>query len=283
MGGEAGHGLLVGVAVAQVEGVGAAVRPAGLGEVDVGVDEPGGDPEAGDVGGVHPGRHRAGGARAGALDLAFADDHHGVAHRGTAGAVQERRAHQRLRRRRHAGEGGEGGGDGDLPALRRLDEQALGEAGVLPAAVAHPVAVGAVDEPRADRGEVEVVGRDVIGPALPGRGGETGVAELEPFRAGARQALRVEVAREVGRAVLVTDRVQIFLEEGPRRGKIGCGVARLLAGQRGNGGGDQDRQQRSHPARAPHGADILHGVSSCRWNGGWGAYGSSLGGAVVLH
>src|SRR6185295_6938048 len=120
-------------------------------------------------------------------------------------------------RRRHAGDGREGGAHRDLPALRRGDEEALGEARVFAAAVAYAVAVGAVDQARADRRQVDVVRRDVVGPPLARRRGEAGVAELEALGSGARQPLRVEVAGEVGVLVLVADGLEVFLEESARR------------------------------------------------------------------
>src|SRR3954465_2069507 len=77
---EVGDRLVVGVAGAQVDGVRPAVGPAGLGEVDVGVDQAGGDPEAVEIGDVHSGGDRTGGARAGAVDLAVAENNDRVAY-----------------------------------------------------------------------------------------------------------------------------------------------------------------------------------------------------------
>ena len=102
--------------------------------------------------------------------------------------------------------------------LGRLDEEPLGEAGDLFGAVAHAVAVGAVDQAGTDRGEAEVVGRRCGRASPAGRGSQTGVAELEAVRAGARQPFGLEVAGEVGVPVLVADRLQIFLEQAAARG-----------------------------------------------------------------
>ena len=202
---EAGDDLFIRMLGAHVDGVGAAVGPAGLGEVNVRIHQAGRDPEALEIADVHPGRHRAGGARAGALDLAFTQHHDGVGHRRGARAVHQRRSHQRPGRRRHSRLGGEGGGDGDLPALRRLDEQPLGDPRILPAAVAHAVAVGAVDQPGTHDRQVDVVRVDMVGPALADAGSEALVAELRALEAGAGQALGIEIAGEVGRLVPCTN------------------------------------------------------------------------------
>ena len=101
---EVGLDLRVGIRVAKVGGVRAAVEPAGLAEVDVGVDQPGDEPGAPGIGPRGAGRNRAGLASPGACDAAAADQDDGVGDGRRAGPVEQRRAGDGA-----GGLGGEGG------------------------------------------------------------------------------------------------------------------------------------------------------------------------------
>src|SRR6185436_2986795 len=61
---------------------------------------------------------------------------------------------------------------------------------------------------------------------------EAGVPQVGAVRAGADQALGVEVAGEVGLPVLVPDRLEVALEDGPRRPLLGPGTPSIFGAGR---------------------------------------------------
>ncbi len=89
---EVGDHLLIGVALAHIHEVGAAICPAGLGEVHVAVDEAGSDPVAGEIDGLDTFRNRALLAPACASDPLASQEHDGVGQGSGAGAVDQRGA-----------------------------------------------------------------------------------------------------------------------------------------------------------------------------------------------
>ncbi len=210
------------MSLAHVERVGTAVGPAGLREMDVGVDEPGHEPGTGEIDDADVGGHRAALARTGAVDLAVAQEHDRVGDGRSAAAVDERRADQGARRRRRARRRREGGRGGDPPAPLRGHEPALGEArlllvAALAVAVDDTVAIGAVDDSGLDRHQSQVLGVEDRRPILACGLLDLGVAESDAAGAGANQALRLQIAGEVGVAIAPADGVEIALEEGARR------------------------------------------------------------------
>src|SRR4029079_4666849 len=104
---EPGDNLRVGIALAQISGVGPAIEPAGLAEVHVRVDEAGDEPGAASVDASRALRDGALSSRAGAGDAAVSHDDDSIGHGSGTGAVEER---------------GTRDGDGGLPSERPRTE-----------------------------------------------------------------------------------------------------------------------------------------------------------------
>ena len=114
---------------ANVDRVRPPVRPPGLREMHVRVDQARRDPHAvhvGDVDALRDGTLRRG---SGAIDLAVANDDVRVRDRRAAAAVDQRRAGERARRGGRAGRGIDRAGDARSSSRRRSDEKPLGDAG----------------------------------------------------------------------------------------------------------------------------------------------------------
>jgi hypothetical protein len=139
--------------------------------------------------------------------------------RSTA-AVDQRCADDRARRGGRAGRGVDRAGDGDLPAVRRLHEEPLGDAAVLVGAVADAVAVGAVNPARLQRGEVNVARFDEVGPRTAGALREVVEAGGEAGRAAAHEEIAVQVVREVFVAIVLADGGEVAFEDGARVGEV---------------------------------------------------------------
>ena len=241
MGAQAGLHRVVRELRPQIQAVGAPVGPARLGEVDVRIHEARGQPEARDVQGRDPRRNGALCPRARAVDRPSPHQHHRIGHHGAAASIDERGPHQGTRRRGSPRRGHEPGGHRDLPAFGGLEEQALGDPLVLLLAHegAHPV--GTVHEAGTDAHELQVLGLEGVGPASLGRlRGQRLEADLHPFVARPGEGRGLQVAGEVGLAVLVLDRGQVLLEDGARAREIAGGGGVL--GRRGRGCGGQDEQ-----------------------------------------
>ena len=205
---------------ADIERVRPPIRPSGLRKVHVAVDQPWCDPHPADVGDVDAFGDGTLRCCAGAIDLPLAQDHVCFGHRRAAAAVDQRRASEGVGRGGRAGGRVDGAGDGDLPAVRRVDEQSLRNADVLLAAgVAHAIAIGAIHPSRLQRSEVDVAGLDRFRPRS-ARFREVVVAGRESGRTAAHEQRRMEVVREVGIEISLADGVDVRLENGASAGDV---------------------------------------------------------------
>ena len=143
--------LVVGIFRADVEEIRAPVRPPRLCEMNVRVDESRRDEQAVPV---DRGDALGDGARAGAIDLAVAEDDVRIRDRRAAAAVDECCSDDRARRRRRSRGRVDRAGDADAPTLRRLHEHALRDPSVLLRDVANAVAIRRVHDAVRDAHEM---------------------------------------------------------------------------------------------------------------------------------
>ena len=210
----------------------------------MGVDQPGRDPAAGEVEDVDSGGHRAGGPRAGALDPPVADEDDGVRDRRRRrcrrrGWRRPGRAAAAASRRRRL----EGGRHRDLPARRGLQEDPLRDPGLLARHRSGPGSGRCRRRPRDDRGEPQVQGVEVVGPALAGALREPGEAERSrPARCGRGSASRgSRRGRPRGRA---GGWREVLLEQLPGGAAVSRNIRRSRESRRGGEQGEEDPTRR---------------------------------------
>jgi len=111
--------------------------------------------------------------------------------------------------------------DGDLPTIDCLDEDALRDAARRRVFLRHGVAVGTIDDAWCNRVHTKVARHKSVGPCGVSTRTPSFVAQLEPGRTVAREALRMEIRREVPLPITFVDCVDVLLEELTRRNCVG--------------------------------------------------------------
>src|SRR6266516_781485 len=165
----------------------------------VGVDQARDDPLAGGAQRVGVGGNGTTGASTRAGNAPVARHDYGIAHRGGAAAVQERRPDDRQGRRRRVRRG-KRGRDGDLPPRGRVNEDALAHATYAAGRVHGAVAVDAVGDVRRDRNDAQLRGHEGIRPRGTDPRGKGVIALAQTVGADARECGGLEVVREIGGA-----------------------------------------------------------------------------------
>ena len=203
---------------ANVERVRPRIRPSGLREVHVRVDESRRDPHRFRIDDGHAFRHRA--VRSCAVDFSIANDDVRVRDRRASAAVDQRCADERARRRGCAGRRVDRAGDRDLPSDRRAQKQPLRNPGMLVGAVAHAIAIRAVDDAVLHAQQMNVRRIDRVRPAAAGVLREIGEAGRESRRATARELFALQVVRQILRAIALANRFDVLLEHRSRGGEV---------------------------------------------------------------
>jgi hypothetical protein len=111
--------------------------------------------------------------------------------------------------------------DGYSPAFGRLHEDPLGDAARGRVLLRHGVAVSPVHDSGSNWQHAQIPGNESVGPSRIAARTPALVPEFQPRWSVPSQRTRVKIRGEIPRAVTFVYRVDVFVEQAPRLGRIG--------------------------------------------------------------